>query len=70
MVINIAVGIVLGVFFLVVIVLVGYTLMIAITKHTSLTDEYTDVEEWFNQKNFADTIERKRFGRKENDERE
>ena len=64
MVINIALGIVLGVFFLVVIVLVGYTLAIAITKHRELTDEYTDIDEWFHEENVADKIERKRFGRK------
>ena len=60
MVINIALGMVLGVVFLAIIAVAGYMLVITLTKHTKLTQEYTDVHEWFKKDNVADKIEKVR----------
>ena len=56
MVINIALGIVLGFFFIALIIAAGYGAWIIATKHTELTDEYTDLKEWFQRENLADKI--------------
>ena len=56
MIIQIALGIVLGFFFIALIIAAGYGAWIIATKHTELTDEYMEIKDWFQRENLADKL--------------
>lgn len=49
MIINIALGFVLGVIILAVMAAVIWFLSVTITKHRELSDNYNDIDKWFHK---------------------